>query len=234
MNNYSQLGGGTNVYTASYQPMWDISNTTTWVKGNHTFNAGFNFRSVDAQSRPRQRVPRRVQLQRRLHGQSRGRHAARVLLGCLRVPARAIRRRRAIGQPARVPLQVLRAVRAGRLEGLVPADGERRPALGLPDDAVRDERPHGLAGHVRTRSAACASPTRTSSRRGSSATAVSTAIAAGSNPKDPSLGRLRSAARVCLAPDLQMVGRSCAAATACSTTRPKGVRSTARRTSIRT
>jgi hypothetical protein len=45
MNNFGQLGGGTNVYTASYQPMWDVSNTTTWVKGDHTFNMGFNFRS---------------------------------------------------------------------------------------------------------------------------------------------------------------------------------------------
>ena len=32
MTNYSQLGGGTNVYTASYQPMWDISNTATWIR----------------------------------------------------------------------------------------------------------------------------------------------------------------------------------------------------------
>jgi hypothetical protein len=44
MTNYSQLGGGTNVYTSSYQPMWDIGNTLTWVKGRHTFNTGFNFR----------------------------------------------------------------------------------------------------------------------------------------------------------------------------------------------
>ena len=58
-----------------------------------------------------------------------------------------IRRAGQVRQPARIPLQVLRAVRAGRLEGLVAADAERRPALGLPDDAVRDERPHGVAGH---------------------------------------------------------------------------------------
>jgi hypothetical protein len=44
-NTYTQLGGGTNVYTTSYQPMWDLSDTATWVKGNHTVNAGFNFRS---------------------------------------------------------------------------------------------------------------------------------------------------------------------------------------------
>ena len=44
-NTYTQLGGGTNVYTTSYQPMWDLSDTATWVRGNHTLNAGFNFRS---------------------------------------------------------------------------------------------------------------------------------------------------------------------------------------------
>ena len=25
--------------------MWDLSDTATWVRGNHTLNAGFNFRS---------------------------------------------------------------------------------------------------------------------------------------------------------------------------------------------
>lgn len=44
MTNYSQLGGGTNVYTTSYQPMWDLSNMTTWVKGDHTLNFGLNYR----------------------------------------------------------------------------------------------------------------------------------------------------------------------------------------------
>ena len=41
---YSGTGGAINAYTASNQPMWDISNTTTWVKGQHTFNFGFNYR----------------------------------------------------------------------------------------------------------------------------------------------------------------------------------------------
>ncbi len=39
-------GGGSavNDYQASNQPMWDLSNGTTWVRGRHTFNFGANFR----------------------------------------------------------------------------------------------------------------------------------------------------------------------------------------------
>ena len=44
MLGYSGTGGAVNAYTASNQPMWDISNTTTWVKGRHTLNFGFNYR----------------------------------------------------------------------------------------------------------------------------------------------------------------------------------------------
>jgi carboxypeptidase family protein len=41
---YSGTGGPVNAYSASTQPMWDISNTTTWIRGNHTFNVGANYR----------------------------------------------------------------------------------------------------------------------------------------------------------------------------------------------
>src|SRR6185436_16550044 len=44
MQGYSGTGGAVNAYTASNQPMWDISNTTTWVRGSHTLNMGFNYR----------------------------------------------------------------------------------------------------------------------------------------------------------------------------------------------
>ena len=44
MDGYSGTGGAVNAYTASNQPMWDISNTTTWVKGSHTLNFGVNYR----------------------------------------------------------------------------------------------------------------------------------------------------------------------------------------------
>jgi hypothetical protein len=39
-------GGGSavNDYQASNQPMWDISNASTWIRGSHTFSFGANFR----------------------------------------------------------------------------------------------------------------------------------------------------------------------------------------------
>jgi hypothetical protein len=44
INGFSGTGGAVNAYTASNQPMWDLSNTTTWVKASHTLNFGFNYR----------------------------------------------------------------------------------------------------------------------------------------------------------------------------------------------
>ena len=44
MNGYAGTGGAVNAYTASNQPMWDVSNTTTWVKGTHSLNFGVNYR----------------------------------------------------------------------------------------------------------------------------------------------------------------------------------------------
>ena len=44
MTGYAGTGGAVNAYTASNQPMWDISNTTTWVRGSHTLNFGVNYR----------------------------------------------------------------------------------------------------------------------------------------------------------------------------------------------
>jgi hypothetical protein len=44
MTGFSGTGGAVNAYTASNQPMWDISNTSTWVSGSHTLNFGFNYR----------------------------------------------------------------------------------------------------------------------------------------------------------------------------------------------
>ena len=41
---YAGVGGAVNDYTASNQPMWDISNTTTWVTGRHTVKFGANYR----------------------------------------------------------------------------------------------------------------------------------------------------------------------------------------------
>ena len=41
---YAGVGGAVNDYTASNQPMWDISNTTTWITGRHTVKFGANYR----------------------------------------------------------------------------------------------------------------------------------------------------------------------------------------------
>ena len=49
------------------------------------------------------------------------------------------------GQPLRVQLDVLRPVHPGRLEGELQAHPEPGPPLRLPQRALRDERPHGLA-----------------------------------------------------------------------------------------
>jgi hypothetical protein len=38
------VGSGVNDYTASNQPMWDIGNGTTWLRGRHSLNFGFNLR----------------------------------------------------------------------------------------------------------------------------------------------------------------------------------------------
>jgi hypothetical protein len=41
---FARAGGAVNDYTTSHQPMWDISNTTTWIRGSHTVNFGGNYR----------------------------------------------------------------------------------------------------------------------------------------------------------------------------------------------
>jgi hypothetical protein len=44
-------GGGSavNDYQSSYQPMWDVSNTTTWIRGRHTLSFGANYRKWNLQ-----------------------------------------------------------------------------------------------------------------------------------------------------------------------------------------
>ena len=46
---YAGTGGAVNAYSASNQPMWDISNTTTYVAGRHNLNFGLNYRSWQLQ-----------------------------------------------------------------------------------------------------------------------------------------------------------------------------------------
>ena len=47
-----------NAYTASNQPMWDVSNTTTWIKGDHTLELRRQLPPVVAAAGPGHRVPR--------------------------------------------------------------------------------------------------------------------------------------------------------------------------------
>ena len=42
-------GSAVNDYQASYQPMWDVSNTTTTIRGRHTLNFGANYRKWSLQ-----------------------------------------------------------------------------------------------------------------------------------------------------------------------------------------
>jgi outer membrane receptor protein involved in Fe transport len=41
---FAGTGGAVNAYSASNQPMWDVSNTTTWMAGRHTLNFGLSYR----------------------------------------------------------------------------------------------------------------------------------------------------------------------------------------------
>ena len=119
MNNYSQLGGGTNVYTASYQPMWDVSDTMTYVRGNHTFNAGFNYR----QWKLNRDLANEFLGAFVFSGDFTGNPVADMLLGYYsgrrRLPARTVCRAREVRQSARIQLQILRALHPGRLEGVL-------------------------------------------------------------------------------------------------------------------
>ena len=105
MTGFSGTGGAVNAYSASNQPMWDISNTSTWVGGNHTLNFGFNYRRWWLQRDLATGFPRQLLVQRRIQRQSRRRHAARVLLGRRHLPAGGVQRAGSGGQSARVQLQ---------------------------------------------------------------------------------------------------------------------------------
>ncbi len=216
--------------------MWDVSNTTTWITGNHTLNFGANYR--------------RWWLQRDLANDFLGNFGGfnigftgsyvrglparllRVERG-QRLPARAFPRRGRGGQPPRVQLHVLRPVHPGRLEGQLQAHLEPGPPLRLPQRALRDERPHGLA-EPRLRAGWPAGGGRDAGARGDRRRR----LLPGSRPPQPrrtptgTRSSLRgSASRTARA---SPGTRSSGAATGSSTTPPSCARSTAPRTSIRT
>ena len=77
---------------ASNQPMWDISNTTTWVSRQPHAQFRRELPPLVAAARPGHRLPRRLRLQRRLHRKPGRGHAARVLLRRRPLPAGRIQR----------------------------------------------------------------------------------------------------------------------------------------------
>ena len=147
MTGFSGTGGAVNAYSASNQPMWDISNTSTWVSGEPYAELRLQLPPLVAAARPRHRIPRQLLVQRRIQRRSRRRHAARVLLGRRHLPAGGVQRAGSGGQSARVQLQVHRAVLPGRLARQFATDRESRPALGLPQRPLRNAQPHGVAEH---------------------------------------------------------------------------------------
>ena len=184
MTGFSGTGGAVNAYSASNQPMWDISNTSTWVGGQPHAELRLQLPPLVAAARSRHRIPRQLRVQRRLQRRSRRRHAARVLLGRRHLPAGGVQRAGSGGQSARVQLQVLRAVLPGRLAGQFATDRESRPALGLPQRPLRNAQPHGVAEPRLRGPAGCSWPTSRWSKAASS-TARTTRYAGRRSPENP-------------------------------------------------
>ena len=78
----SGVGGAVNAYQASNQPMWDISNGTTMIRGNHTFAFGMELPAVAVEPGLCEQLPRQFRIYRRFYWQSGSRHAARLLPEC--------------------------------------------------------------------------------------------------------------------------------------------------------
>ena len=104
----------------NYRRWWLQRDLATGFLGNYAYNVGFT-------------------------GNRGRRHAAWVLLGRRRVPTGGIQRAGSSRQPARVQLQVLRAVLPGRLARQLETDAQPGSPLGLQERALRDQQPHGLA-----------------------------------------------------------------------------------------
>jgi len=144
---YAGVGGPVNDYTASNQPMWDISNTTTWIKGNHSLTFGANY----AGGGSRGTLPTTSSATGA--ASTSASPAAWLRTSCSATTGRTasassspgLSRGGPGGQPARVQLDVLRPVHPGRVEGQLQAHLEPGPPLRLPQRALRDKQPHGLA-----------------------------------------------------------------------------------------
>ena len=146
--------------------MWDISNTTTWIKGNHTFNVGANYR--------------RWWLQRDLATDFTGNFgfgagftspAARSRTSCsatTRAPPPSSPRASAVpgqvGNPREMNFMYFAPYIQDDWKVNSQAHAQPGPALRLPQRALRDERPHGLAQPELRRRAASSWRTQACSR----------------------------------------------------------------------
>ena len=230
---YAGVGGAGNAYSASNQPMWDISNTTTWIHGSHQLNFGLNYRSWQLQRDLATGQLGGVWLQHRFHRQPRGRLPARLLRQvrhCSSRPRSACRGRRAI--PASSTSSTSR--RTSR------TTGRSRRALRSTSDcagttaACRTRRGIAWRGAISiTHPADCSWPTRPSSRA-ASPTAPTTSMPGVAAPKTPTATKSLRRARDLPGGRSPTRRPSCGAATACSSIPRRAVRSTAPRTCIRT
>ncbi len=215
--------------------MWDISNTTTWIKGNHTLNIGANYR--------------RWWLQRDLATDFTGNFGfgagfnltgspvADFLLGYytsassfqpagFSVPGQ-------VGNPREMNFMYFAPYIQDDWKVSSEAHPEPGPALRLPQRALRDERPHGLAKpELRPGRPARGGPDAGvggNQRR---------PVLPGGRPPEPResrpLQRLRSPHRLRLPPGRRREDRHPRRLRDASTTRPRAARSTARRTSTPT
>ena len=182
------------------------------------------------------RPPRQLWgVQRRLHREPRRGLPARLLRveRRQRLPARAFCLRGRGGQSLRVQLDVLRPLLPGRLEGHLQAHPEPGPPLRLPQRALRDEQPHGLA-KPRLRPGRPSRGRRDAWRAGESSTVSTTRRPGDAVPRTPTGTRssLRGSALRTVLPSPGI--RSSGAATGSSSTPRSYARSTAPRVSIPT
>ena len=155
-------------------------------RGNHTFNFGFELPAVVAAARPRHRIPRQL----RHFNVGFTRQPRRGL------PARLLRRRRRSssrrpsacpgrpGNPREFNFKYFAPYIQDDWKVNSQLTAEPRPALGLPQRALRDEQPHGVAQPRLRAGRPAAWPTRRSSAA-ASPTAPTTSTPGGAALRTP-------------------------------------------------
>jgi hypothetical protein len=132
----ARSGGAVNDYTTSNQPMWDISNATTWIRGSHSLIFGANYRRWKLK-----RDRRRISGDFTFNGTFTGQPVADFLLNYFQAALRFSRLPSAIPnrQAIRVSTTFDIALTFGRLEGQFTTDLESWITLGLSHRALRNE-----------------------------------------------------------------------------------------------